>query len=281
MTTNATPGSSSATATTGSATATTSASVGMLSHCANILPLKHLDILACQSNVENWCLWKQQWLNCAIVTGLDTCDLVFQCAMFQSVFGTDALQVFNTMVFTDDQYTEENILDKFEVMMNGELNETLERHVFNSRNQHDGESTNTYVTELRRLAKSCKFCNCLGESLLCDRLLVRLHNVMLRKRLLQMKNPSLEQCLAVCRASELAEVELIGMLTSTSSVNKVVDSHSSGSNFKHHPRSKSSTGSKGSNRFDFHLIRLHLIRSQSHKDLISKNANSAVSHIVL
>ena len=126
-----TPASSGATASTVSATATTSSSVGtVLSHFANILPPNPLDILACQSNAENWHLWKQQWTNYAIVTGLGTRDLFFQRAIFQSAIGPDALQVFNTMVFPDDQYTVQNILDKFEVMMTGELNETYERYVF-------------------------------------------------------------------------------------------------------------------------------------------------------
>ena len=109
-----------------------SASVGMSSHYANILPSKIMDTLACQSNAENWHLWKQQWTNYAIVTGLGTRDLVFQRAMFRSTIGSNALQVFNTMVFPSDQCTVEDVFNKFEVMMNGELNETYERLVFNS-----------------------------------------------------------------------------------------------------------------------------------------------------
>ena len=44
--------------------------------------------------------------------------------------------------------------------------------MFNLRKQRSGESIDDYVPNLRNLAKSCKFCDCLGESLLRDRIVM-------------------------------------------------------------------------------------------------------------
>ena len=44
------------------------------------------------------------------------------------------------------------------------------RFVFNSRNKKDGESVDVYVSELRKLAKTCNFEN-LEESLIRDKII--------------------------------------------------------------------------------------------------------------
>ena len=51
-----------------------------------------------------------------------------------------------------------------------------ERSVFNSCDQKEGESIDTYVGELRTLAQSCNFCTCLHDTLIRDRIVLGLRD---------------------------------------------------------------------------------------------------------
>ena len=59
--------------------------------------------------------------------------------------------------------------------------------MFHLRKQQSGESNDDYVTDLRNLAKACKFCVCLGESLLRDRITMGVRDLETRKKLLEIK----------------------------------------------------------------------------------------------
>ena len=62
-------------------------------------------------------------------------------------------------------------------------NVTVERHMFFSRNQGEGESFDTFITDLKLKAKTCEFEN-LTESLIKDRIVAGVNNEYLRARLL-------------------------------------------------------------------------------------------------
>ena len=52
------------------------------------------------------------------------------------------------------------------------VNETYERYCFNVRAQQPDEPFDSFVSDLRGLAKSCSFCNCLKDSLIRDSIVV-------------------------------------------------------------------------------------------------------------
>jgi len=54
----------------------------------------------------------------------------------------------------------------------GETNKTFVRYLFNKREQQEDKSIDQYVTELRILAQSCNFCNCLHDSLIRDQIML-------------------------------------------------------------------------------------------------------------
>ena len=60
----------------------------------------------------------------------------------------------------------------FDLYTVGEINETYERYIFNSRNHKPDESIDAYVTALRDLAKTCNFCDLFNDSLLRDRIVL-------------------------------------------------------------------------------------------------------------
>lgn len=56
--------------------------------------------------------------------------------------------------------------------------------------------------------KTCNFCNCLKDKLLRDRIVPRVNNKNLRKRLLQERKLTLKKCVDICRSIEAASNQL-------------------------------------------------------------------------
>ena len=71
-----------------------------------------------------------------------------------------------------------DIIRKFDVYILGEVNETMERYKFNTRNQRKDESIDCYVASLKMIVKSCNFCDCISlkDSLICDRLVLGVYD---------------------------------------------------------------------------------------------------------
>ena len=54
----------------------------------------------------------------------------------------------------------------------GEVNKIYERYCFNKREKLPTESVDCFVAEVKILAKLCNFCDCLHDSLICDRIVL-------------------------------------------------------------------------------------------------------------
>lgn len=127
-------------------------------------PLKTYGNLA-----TNWKRFKRTWDNYSIVARLGRFDEKFKTAMFLSVIGEDRMD------FTPetDRQVLSKVIEKSEECCIGETNKTYERFIFNQRGQEENESIDQYVTVLRKLAQTCNFCNCLHDSLIRDRLVLK------------------------------------------------------------------------------------------------------------
>ena len=104
---------------------------------------------------DNWKVWKQMWSNYMVIAQLEMKPPPYKVALFLHCIGVDTLKIFNSFQFdsTDDKNDLAKIIQKFDGFTIGELNETFERYTFNSRNQQENESIDTYVTALRTLTK--------------------------------------------------------------------------------------------------------------------------------
>lgn len=74
----------------------------------------------------------------------------FKTAMFLSVIGEDAMEIFDGMDFTPETNRQvfSKVIKKFEEFCIGETNETYERFIFNRRSQEENKSIDQYVTVL-------------------------------------------------------------------------------------------------------------------------------------
>ena len=120
-----------------------------------ITPPKPLDTTA--NIAENWKQFKQIWENYAIITNLTAQTEQYRVALFLHCLGPDAMKIYNRMQFAieTDRRTLSKIVEKFDELTIGEVNETYERYIFNGRNQGQDESIDAYITALRTLAKTC------------------------------------------------------------------------------------------------------------------------------
>lgn len=146
------------------------------------------------------------WKNYSLISHLDQQPRDYQTALFLHCVGTEALKIYNGFVYSEEEDKTDlpTVIKKFDQHIIGDTNETFERYIFNERNQDATESIDSYVTALRTLAKTCNFCDCLGDSLLRDRIVRGTKDSQTRKRLLQQSNLTLKKCIDICRSAEAA-----------------------------------------------------------------------------
>lgn len=108
---------------------------------------------------ENFRKFKQQFMIYLTAAGITGSTEDVKCATLLHVIGPDAIEIFNTFRWDQEGDTEgddkklDKILSKFEKYCSPKSNLTYERHQFNIRNQNEGESIDSYVTDLTSLSK--------------------------------------------------------------------------------------------------------------------------------
>ena len=137
---------------------------------------------------ENYRKFKQQFQIYLTAAGISNSEEEVKCATLLHVIGPDAIDFFNTFRWNQEGDTPgddkklDKVLSKFEKYCSPKSTLTYERHQFNTRNQNEGESIDSYVTELRILSKSCEFGE-LTKSFIKDRLVCGERKDSVRSRL--------------------------------------------------------------------------------------------------
>ena len=153
---------------------------------------------------DAWKSYKQVRENYSFISGLHSQTEEYKVAFFLHCIGTEGLKIYNGFQFENepDSKVLKKVLEKFDEFTLGQTNETYERYVFNSCVQGEQESIDAYVTVLHNLAKSCNFCDCMRDSLLRDHIVLGVNNNATRKKLLQFRGLTLNQCIDTCRSNE-------------------------------------------------------------------------------
>ncbi|KAJ8048052.1 hypothetical protein HOLleu_00217 [Holothuria leucospilota] len=169
--------------------------------------LKPPNELCLEGNLSvNWKKFLQRYELYAVATGANEKNEEVQSSLFLHIIGEEALAIYNTFKFErqGDEKKLQCIKAKFEAYCNPKKNLTVERHVFFTRAQNEGESIDTYVTDLKNKSKTCEFGN-LEESLITDRIVCGIRSTGLRERLLRETDLTLSKALNICRAAELSK----------------------------------------------------------------------------
>ena len=126
---------------------------------ASSIPLPPPLILTKGNAAFNWRRFKRQWENYEAATLLSSQPATRRAAILLSCIGTDAYDIFRSMAFAadDDRQDVGKIIEAFDNFCIGEINVSYERYVLNKRIQEPNESFDTFLSDVRRLVKSCDY----------------------------------------------------------------------------------------------------------------------------
>ena len=86
--------------------------------------------------------------------------------------------------------------------------------MFNTRNQHDDETIDQYVTDLKKKAQTCEFQD-LKDGLLQDRIVCGIRCDKTRSRLLKEPDLNLQKTIDICRANEATITQMKSFVSTT------------------------------------------------------------------
>lgn len=159
-----------------------------------------------ENKVEEWKTFKSRWDNYVLLSSIDKVPNELQLAQLQNCLGDDALKMLSGFKFdtAERDRTVKEVLDEFERFVIGQVNETLERYKFGKRAQMEGENLSKYVANLRRMMKTCGYCNNCEPTMLRDRIVLGIRDDDVREDLLKDSKLTLEKCVDICMAGEAA-----------------------------------------------------------------------------
>ena len=172
--------------------------------------------LTTETNVtENWKIFRQKWENYSVITNLTSQALLLH------TLGDDGLRMYNGFQFDTpkEDRTAAEIIASFEAFAVGEVNITYERYVFNKRFQQEAETFECFLASIRRLVKTCQYCENCVNSIIRDRIVLGIRDPETQSELLKERTLTLRTCVDICRAAENANSQA-GSLRHES-VNKV------------------------------------------------------------
>ena len=150
--------------------------------------------------------WSERFEDFAVVSKLEAETPEYKCSVLRYCFSEDTRCIYNTLTLSEDEKKDyKEIIKKLEEFARGTVNETLERHNFNNRNQEEGESFDDFLTELKVLRKNCNFCPTCSDGLLRDRIVGGTRDAALRQKLLSEDKLTLKKTEDICRSREKAK----------------------------------------------------------------------------
>ena len=132
-------------------------------------------LLSLQDNTdESWKRFKTIWANYTFLSGLHDMPREIQVAQLENYLVDDALKTLEGFDFPtgEDERTVQEMMMAFGRYAIGEIHETLERYKFGKRQQHEGESMDKFLPDLRILMKTCQYCPRCEPSILRDRIIL-------------------------------------------------------------------------------------------------------------
>ena len=156
---------------------------------------------------ENWRKFRQNFEIYLKAAGLETKPEEVKVAILLNVVGEDAVELFNTFTLTEEEKCSFNkVIQCFENYARPKKNVVVERYIFNSRVQEPGEPFDSFVTDLKKLVKTCEFKEH-ADSLIRDRIVLGIHDKNLQERMLRVGELSLAQAVEMGKAAEISKLQ--------------------------------------------------------------------------
>ena len=157
---------------------------------------------------ENWRRFKQGFELYMSAINADEKPEKQKIAIFLTVAGQEAIDVFNTFTFTEEQKDKiDEVLKKFAAYCEPKQNETYEMYIFCCRLQKQGESVEQWITDLKNKSQTCNF-GTLADSMIRDQIVVGTNDPKLKERLLRESNLTLDTAVQICQSVETTQQQL-------------------------------------------------------------------------
>lgn len=158
-------------------------------------------------------------------------------AMLLNCMGSEALDVYNTFEIQTETLTTKVIFEKFNEYVKPRVNIIIERHKFHTRRQQVNEPFDSFLTDLRKLGKSCEFGD-QEESLIRDRIVTAVSDEGLQQRLLRDPSLTIIKAIETCRAAEMSKIQqkslkVVAATTDVANVDAVKKHKVAQGNYKH------------------------------------------------
>ena len=168
---------------------------------------------------QRWDKWKKGFQLYVIATGVTA--PAQKRAMLLHLAGPQVQDIFETLGATGEDSDYETAMNRLSEYFEPKKNIPYERYKFRQAVQELGETTDSYVTRLKYLAKSCDF-GTVTEEIIRDQVIEKCTSVHLRRRLLREPSLTLTSLQEIARAIELSELQALHIETkNTASVNTV------------------------------------------------------------
>lgn len=155
-------------------------------------------------NKEEFTKWKQRFEIYRKATGAHSKPGDVQVALLLHCMGEQCIYVYNTFNLNAQEENDyELVMKKFVDYFVPKKNESINSHLFFTRNQGENETFDVYLTELRKLSSECEFGN-LKDRLIRDRIVAGISDTRLKDRLLRETDLTLDKTINICKAAELA-----------------------------------------------------------------------------
>lgn len=208
---------------------------------------------------ENWRRFKR-YFNIYMTAGeLNEKSHAVKINTFLNAVGEEAIEVYDTFTLTADQKANyDEVIKAFDEFCKPKKNPVYERFVLNQRKQKEGEPFDTFLMDIKRLARTCEY----GENeqeMLRDRIVWGVQDKKVQLRMLERNDLTYNQAIEMARQSESTKEQADTMNTSkAASIDEIrhsqnrnasshVDNGRRNSNNKHGNNRNRNTSSNNSN----------------------------------
>ena len=153
-----------------------------------------------------WKRWKQRFEDYMLASGAHVQPERVKIALFRQCLDDTCLDILEAFEYTagenKNDYT--TVLTKFDKYFTDNKSVTVERALFNSRIQKEGEKLDVFITDVKKLANQCGF-GTMKDELIADRIMVGVRERELQRKLSRITPLTLTKAESICK--EFIETE--------------------------------------------------------------------------
>ncbi|KAG1686326.1 E3 ubiquitin-protein ligase RNF31 [Nymphon striatum] len=158
--------------------------------------------------VRGWKNFSREWNSYRVCSRLDKQPNEIQFHAFLTAVGKEGRQLYEGFRYTAEECKTDlaTVINKFETFSLGTQTELAIHAQFYSRMQREEESTSSFISDVFRLADSCRF-TADKDVIVRDKIALGITDQQLRQRLFRQHELTLDKVITMCRADEAAKAQ--------------------------------------------------------------------------